>query len=71
MNWPQKPANPDSPIATMEVPLEALVKELGPERTVEFISEVRARYGDSIREQRKPTETLTIEEVEAEVRALK
>jgi hypothetical protein len=71
MNWPQTPQNPDLPVATVEVPLEALVKELGAERAVEFISEIRARYGDSIVEQKKPTETFTIQEIEAEVQALK
>jgi len=71
MNWPQIPEKSDSTVATVEVPLEALVKELGAERAIEFISEIRARYGDSIIEQRKATETLTIEEIEAEVKALK
>ena len=66
----QMPEKPNLEIAIVEVPLEALVRELGPDRAVEFISEIRARYGDSIVEQRKPIESLTIRQIEAEVEAL-
>ena len=55
-----------SEIATVEVPFEALVKELGAKRAIEFISEIRECYGDSVVELRKATETLTIEQIEAE-----
>ena len=34
-------------VVTVEVPFEALVKELGAKRAVEFISEIRECYGDS------------------------
>ncbi len=60
-----------SQIATVEVPFEALVKELGARRAIEFISELRQCYGDSVVELRKATETLTIEQVEAEIKTLK
>jgi hypothetical protein len=60
-----------SEVATVEVPFEALVKELGAKRAIEFISEIRACYGDSVVELRKATETLTIEQIEAETKKLK
>ena len=60
-----------SNIATVEVPFEALVKELGSKRAIEFISEIRECYGDSVVELRKATETLTIEQVEAQIKTLK
>ena len=60
-----------SQIATVEVPFEALVKELGAKRAIEFISEIRECYGDSVVELRKATATLTIEQIEAEVKTLK
>ncbi len=60
-----------SRIATVEVPFEALVKELGAKRAIEFISEIRRRYGDSVVELRKATEKLTIEQIETEIKALK
>jgi hypothetical protein len=50
-----------SHITTLEVPFEALAKELGAKRAIEFISEIKMCYGDS-------TETLTIEQIEAEVK---
>jgi hypothetical protein len=56
---------------TVEVPFEALVKELGAKRAIKFISEIRRNYGDSIVELRKATEKLSIQQVEAEVKALK
>ena len=49
-----------SQVATVEVPLEALVKELGTKRAIEFISEIRRKYGNSVVELRKVTEKLTI-----------
>ncbi len=58
-------------VATVEVPFEALVKELGAKRAIEFISEIQECYGDSVVELRKATETLTIEQIEAEVKNLK
>jgi len=60
-----------SRIATVEVPFEALVKELGTKRAIEFISEIRECYGNSVVELRKATEKLTIEQIEAEVKTLK
>jgi hypothetical protein len=60
-----------SHIATVEVPFEALVKELGTKRAVEFVSEIKECYGDSVVELRKATQTLTIEQIEAEVKTQK
>ena len=60
-----------SEVATVEVPFEALVKELGAKRAIEFISEIRECYGDSVAELRKATETLTIDQIEAENKKLK
>ena len=60
-----------SRIATVEVPFEALVKELGAKRAIEFISEIRKNYGDSVVELRKATEALTIEQIEAEIKTVK
>ena len=60
-----------SRIATVEVPFEALVTELGTKRAIEFIREIRKSYGDSVVELRKVTEKLTIEQVEAEIKTLK
>jgi hypothetical protein len=60
-----------SRIATVEVPFEALVKELGARRAIEFISEIRECYGNSVVELRRATEKLTIEQIEAEVKTLK
>jgi hypothetical protein len=48
-----------------------LVKELGAKRAMEFISEIRECYGDSVVELRKATETLTIKQIEDEIRTLK
>lgn len=59
-----------SRIATVEVPFEALVKELGVKRAIEFISEIRRSYGDSVVELRGATEKLTIEQIEAEIKSL-
>lgn len=56
-------------VATVEVPLEALVKELGAKRAIKFITEIRECYGDSVVELRKATEKLTLEEIEVEIKA--
>jgi hypothetical protein len=58
--------HPDS--SHVEIPFEALVKELGAKRAVEFISEIRQCYGDSVVELRKATEKLTIRQIEAEIK---
>ena len=58
-------------IATVEVPFEALAKELGTKRAIQFISEIRRKYGDSVVELRKATEKLTIEQIEKEIRKLR
>jgi hypothetical protein len=59
-----------SHIITVEVPFEALAKELGTKRAIEFISEIKECYGDSVVELRKATETLTVEQIEAEVKPM-
>jgi len=58
-------------IATVEVPFEALVKELGAKRAIQFLSEIRRKYGDSVVELRKATEKLTIEQIEKEIEHLR
>jgi len=58
-------------IATVEVPFEALVKELGAKRAIKFLSEIRRKYGDSVVELRRATEKLTIEQIEKEIKNLK
>lgn len=58
-------------IATVEVPFEALLKELGTKRAMEFISEIRECYGNSVVELRRATEKLTMEQIEAEIKTLK
>jgi hypothetical protein len=60
-----------SQVATVEVPFEALAKELGAKRAIEFVSEIRRKYGDSVVELRKATETLTIEQIESEIKQVK
>ena len=60
-----------SPVVTVEVPFEARGNGLGTKRAIEFISEIKECYGDSVVELRKATETLTIEQIEAEVNAMK
>ncbi len=50
-----------SSVVTVEVPFEALAKELGTKRAIEFISEIKECYGDSVVELRKATGTLTID----------
>jgi hypothetical protein len=61
----------ETQIATVEVPFEALVKELGAKRAIKFLSEIRRKYGDSVVELRSATENLTIEQIEKEIRLLK
>ena len=58
-------------VTTVEVPFEALVKELGAKRAVEFISEIRECYGDSVVELRRATEKLSIAEIETEIKKTK
>ncbi len=60
-----------SKIATVEIPFEALTGELGTKRAIEFIRRIRTNYGDSAVELRKATEKLTIEQIEAELNAMK
>jgi len=60
-----------SRVATVEVPFEARVRELGARRAVDFVSEIRRKYGDSVVELRKATEKLTMEEIEKEIGRLK
>jgi len=60
-----------SQVATVEVPFEALVKELGTKRAIEFISEIRRKYGNSVVELRKATEKLTIERIEREIKQVR
>jgi len=60
-----------SRIVTVEVPFEALVKELGAKRAIKFISEIRKSYGDSVVELRKATQKLTVDQIEAEIKVLK
>lgn len=59
-----------SQAATVEVPFEALAKELGAKRAIEFISEIRRKYGDSVVELRKATGKLTIEQIEREIKQM-
>jgi thymidylate synthase len=61
----------ETQIATVEVPFEALVKELGAKRAIKFLSEIRRKYGDSVVELRRATEKLTIEQIEKEIKQLK
>lgn len=58
-------------VTTVEVPFEALVKELGAKRAVEFISEIRECYGDSVVELRGATEKLSTAQIEAEIKKTK
>lgn len=61
----------ETQIATVEVPFEALIKELGAKRAIKFLSEIRRKYGDSVVELRKATEKLTMEQIEKEISQLK
>jgi molybdopterin converting factor small subunit len=61
----------EAQVATVEVPFEALVKELGAKRAIKFLSEIRRKYGDSVVELRRATEKLTIEQIEKEIEQLK
>jgi hypothetical protein len=60
-----------SQVATVEVPFEALVKELGTKRAIEFISEIRRKYGNSVVELRKATEKLTMGQIEREIKQVR
>jgi len=60
-----------SQVATVEIPFEALAKELGAKRAIEFVSEIRRKYGDSVVELRRATEKLTIEQIEYEARRMR
>ena len=60
-----------SQVATVKVPFEALVKELGTKRAIEFISEIRRKYGNSVVELRKATEKLTIGQIEREIKQVR
>lgn len=51
-------------VTTVEVPVETLIKELGPERAIRFIKEITECYDESIVEIKKGTKTLTIEQIE-------
>ena len=57
-----------SKVATVEVPFEALVEELGAKRAIKFLQKLRENYGDSVIELRRATENLTIEEIETEIK---
>jgi hypothetical protein len=59
-----------SQVATVEVPFEALAKELGAKRAIEFISEIRRKYGDSVVELRKATGKPTMEQIEREIKQM-
>lgn len=61
----------EAQIATVEVPFEALVKELGAKRAIKFLMEIRCKYGDSVVELRKATEKLTMEQIEKDFPRLK
>jgi molybdopterin converting factor small subunit len=61
----------ETQVVTVEVPFEALVKELGTKRAVKFLSDIRRKYGDSVVELRRATEKLTIEQIEKEIEQLK
>ena len=61
----------ETQVATVEVPFEALVKELGAKRAIKFLSEIRRKYGDSVVELKRATEKLTIEQIEKEIEQLK
>ncbi|MBC7129591.1 hypothetical protein H5T51_00015 [Candidatus Bathyarchaeota archaeon] len=61
----------ENQIATVEVPFEALVKELGAKRAIKFLSEIRRKYGDSVVELRRTTEKLTMDQIEKEISQLK
>ena len=42
-----------SHVATVQVPFEAIAKELGAKRAIEFISEIKMCFGDSVVELKK------------------
>jgi predicted nucleic acid-binding protein len=55
-------------IANLAVEKGYRLKELGTKRAIEFISEIRRKYGNSVVELRKATEKLTIEQIERETK---
>lgn len=44
-----------SKVATVEVPFEALVEELGAKRAIKFLQKLRENYGDSVIELKRAT----------------
>ncbi len=53
-------------VTTVEVPVEALIKELGARRAIQFIKEITEYYDESIVEIRKGTKILSIEQIKDE-----
>jgi hypothetical protein len=53
-------------VTTVEVPVEALIKEIGAKRAIQFIKEITEHYDESIVEIRKGTKILFIKQVENE-----
>jgi hypothetical protein len=51
--------------------LKPLLKSLGQKRAIEFISEIRRKYGNSVVELRTATEKLTIEQIERETKQVR
>lgn len=48
---------------TVRIPFDALVKELGLKRAIQFISEIRENYGDSVLELQEKTKNLALEDI--------
>lgn len=53
-------------VTTVEVPVEALIKELGAKRAIQFIKQITEYYDESIVEIKKGTRTLSIQQIESE-----
>ncbi len=51
-------------VTTVEVPVEALIKELGSRRAMRFMREITQYYDESIVEIKSGTKTLTVDEIE-------
>lgn len=51
-------------VTTVEVPVEALIKELGSRRAMQFMREITQCYDESIIEIKNGTKTLTVDEIE-------
>ncbi len=51
-------------VTTIEVPVEALIKELGSRRAMQFMREITQYYDESIVEIKRGTKTITINEIE-------